>query len=105
MPLFVEPAGMNPEDYISFREEVPYAVNGSAIGKTTIEALALDREALNEMRRDRLSKLKTLYRIANLQPPIAESAEARQLLEQAIQDRAEYAAMARAATASGFPME
>lgn len=96
-PLFIDPGAMDPAEFISFRDEYPYAIDGNAIGKTTIEALGLDREALNESRRDYLQQLKLIQALASLAVP--ESAEARALLDRSVDESAEYAAMARAALA------
>ena len=94
-PLFIDPESVNPEEFISFRDEYPYAINGNAIGKTTIEALGLDREALNERRRDYLQQLNLIQALAESSAP--ESAHARAFLNQAVNESAEYAALARAA--------
>ena len=96
-PLFIDPAAMDPTTFISFRDEYPYAIGGNQIGKTTIQALGLDREALNERRRDYLHQLKLIQTLASMVVP--EGAEARTFLVRAIDDSAEYAAMARAALA------
>ena len=93
-PLFIDPGAMDPAEFISFRDEYPYAIDGNAIGKTTIEALGLDREALNESRRDYLQQLKLIQALASLAVP--ESAEARSFLARAVEDSTEYAGMARA---------
>lgn len=92
-PLFVNPQEDDPTDFISFREEYPFPVEGSEKGKTTITALGLDREILAEHRRDRLEVLKLLKHMAESDLPEAE--EARDYLEAAILDNAEYASMAR----------
>ena len=96
-PLFIDPGAMDPAEFISFRDEYPYAIDGNAIGKTTIDALGLDREALNETRRDYLQQLKLIQALASLAVP--ESAEARALLDRSVAESTEYAAMARAALA------
>ncbi len=96
-PLFIDPAALDPADYISFREEYPYAINGNLLGKTTIDALGLDRETLNERRRDYLQQLKLIHVLASSRLPA--SADARNFLSRAVGDNGEYAAMARAALA------
>ena len=53
-PLFIHPSDDNPQDFIAFREEIAYAIDGNDRGKTTIDALGLNRPDLEEMRRDRL---------------------------------------------------
>jgi uncharacterized protein (TIGR02646 family) len=107
VPLFIDPGTMDPEEHISFRREIPYPVGGSAHGAATIQALGLDREILNERRRDRLDKLETLHDLVQLDPgsspdlpPLID--RARQILTQAVSDQAEFASMARAAIRSGF---
>jgi hypothetical protein len=39
-PLFIHPAHEDPEQYIGFRKEIPYAINGNKVGKATIKALS-----------------------------------------------------------------
>jgi uncharacterized protein (TIGR02646 family) len=75
-PLLVDPARDDPEGFISFREEVPYAVNGNARGESTIKILGLKREALAESRRDHLNRVKALCIIAALKVPEADEAKA-----------------------------
>jgi hypothetical protein len=43
----------DPTQHIGFREEYPFPIGGSERGKATIECTGLDREPLNEARRDR----------------------------------------------------
>ena len=59
-PLLIDPSKADPERHISFRSEVAYAVEGSVLGKTTIEALGLNREVLRERRMELLVKLEDL---------------------------------------------
>lgn len=94
-PLFIDPAALDPAEYISFREEYPYAIDGNPLGRSTIDALGLDRETLNQRRRDYLQQLRLIHALANSGLP--ESANARNFLGRAVHDDAEYAAMARAA--------
>ena len=108
-PLFINPTTSNPEQHISFRAEIPYSIDGNSQAQTTISSLGLDREALNEQRRDRLAKLKVLFDLVQLaktqsdnQALQALAVEARQELNQAIIPSAEYSAMARAAINSEF---
>ena len=109
VPLFLQPAQQDPEHHIGFRKEIPYAVNGSRMGKETIKALGLDREILNEVRRDRLAELKTLREVVALDATLSTKTEgrklvqkARALLAEAVTDAAEFAAMARAAATVDF---
>jgi len=100
-PLFINPAG-NPEEFISFRGEIPFAVDGNIYGKTTIEATGIDRVELNEMRLAVLKKLKMIYDLALLNPQIPESVEAMEYLQQCLSDFHEYAAAIRANLKDGF---
>ena len=99
-PLFINPAALGPADFISFREDYPYAIDDNTIGKAAIRGLGLDRERLNEMRRDHPQMSKPLNALAN--SPLPESGEARNVLNRAIEDSAEHAAMARAALSQAF---
>lgn len=101
-PLFVDPSVDDPEDFISFRKEVPYPIGNNPRGKATIEELGLKRHKLNEKRLERYELLQSLYEVANMNPPIPESRRAQDLLDRAVQDAAEYANMARAAIAAEF---
>ncbi|HEX8699149.1 MAG TPA: hypothetical protein VF815_09960 [Myxococcaceae bacterium] len=93
-PLLIDPGMEEPETFISFREEVPYAVGGSIRGETTIRLLGLRREALAEQRRDRLSHVKALRDLVTLGGP--EAAQAQSLLQRMQHDSAPYASMTRA---------
>ncbi len=65
-PLFIHPSDDDPEQYIGFRDEVVYAIDGKRRGKVTIEALGLDRPELEEMRRDRLEPANRSKRAVSL---------------------------------------
>lgn len=93
-PLLLDPAVDDPEAFISFRKEVPYAVKGNARGKATIRILGLHRDALAEQRRKHLSHVKALQQIIELRAP--EAGEARNLLQRMQQDSWEYTSMTRA---------
>ena len=99
--MLIDPAREDPEERISFRAEVPYALNGDARGRTTIEALGLDREALNERRRDRLAMLRAISFVAASDPPLPGRDRAQEILCAAALPTAEYASMVRAAIAAG----
>lgn len=106
-PLFLDPCETDPEAHISFRREIPYPVDGSPHGEATIRALGLDREGLNERRRDRLKALQVLHRLVLMELGASEDLlplieEARRILAHAVGDEAEFAAMARAAARAGF---
>ena len=105
-PLLVDPAAQEPSDYIGFREEYAFAVNGCREGDTTIEALGLNREKLAEYRRKRLQDLRILLVardalreiIATNPSPerLTQLQECETELQLRREDTAEYAAMARA---------
>ncbi len=94
--LFVDPAEDDPEEHISFREEVPYPVNNSGKGRASIGALGLKRPALIEKRRTHLDMIQLIAVLANSGQAIPEIAEAQAFLVRASLDRAEYASMTRA---------
>lgn len=101
-PLFVDPASDDPAEYISFRREIPYAINNNSRGRSTILNLGLERAELSEIRYDRYEKLRLIYFLATADPRAPESAEAQALLDRAVQRSAEFAAMVRAAVESRF---
>ena len=105
-PLFIDPAKDDPEQYISFREEVPYPIDGNERGHATIEQLGLNRKELREVRLDHYRMLRTLHELLELAKDFPDDAatveKARALLAQAVQSSAQYAGMARAAIACGF---
>jgi hypothetical protein len=104
-PLFINPSVDKPEVLISFRKEVPYPINDNPKGKATIEGLGLKRQKLNERRLERYVELKLLYDIAFRIPSIEpESSMAKDLLDKAVQDSAEYSNMARSAVAAKFAL-
>ena len=92
-PLLLDPGSDDPEAHIAFRGAVPFAIGGNLRGKTTIQLLGLDREALLERRRERLTHLKTLYALTKLGGP--DAAEASYHLQRLLRDDAEYASMSR----------
>ncbi|MBM4042479.1 MAG: hypothetical protein FJ290_28640 [Planctomycetes bacterium] len=100
-PLLLDPTQRDPEDHLSFRGEVAYAVEGSQAGIATIEVLGLNREPLVERRRDKLEQLRVLHSATLVTSP-ALAAEARAILQRATAEAAEYAAMVRTASAAAF---
>lgn len=94
-PLFLDPGAVDPEEHIEFAAEQPVAKHGSLAGETTIEALGLRREPLRERRFDRFKVLEILQGVASLLPGEPEGREARDFLDAAVRDDAEYASMAR----------
>jgi hypothetical protein len=103
-PLFIDPSVGDPEDLISFRREIPYPIDNDPRAKATIEGLGLTRLKLNDKRREHYDKLELLYLIAYKLPPVGESNRAKELLDRAAGDEAEYASMARAAIKAEFKL-
>lgn len=58
-PLLINPATESPEDFLDFEGEFIVAKDGNEKGKTTIEYCGLDREPLNEARKESLDSLIT----------------------------------------------
>ena len=108
VPLFINPAQTDPARHIAFRKEIPYAKNGNRYAMATIKALGLDRENLNEKRREHLDRLISLRKVLD-QEELNSTFEGRQILEEtriflseATLDTAEFTAMSRAAAAVDF---
>ncbi len=107
-PLFIDPAQEDPEQYLSFRKEIPFAIDGNPQGKATIKALGLNREILNEVRRTRLNHLIYLRDIVREEANLSTDAgkqlitDAKRLLAFAVTDAGEFAGMARAAAKEDF---
>lgn len=94
-PLLLDPAVDDPEAFISFRKEVPYALKGNKRGKATIRTLGLQRPELAEQRRKHLEHVQSLRDLVDIgEEPYA--TRARKLLQRMQQDSEEYAAMTRA---------
>lgn len=99
-PLLINPSITNPEEHIGFRDEIPYAINGSVYGQATIDNLGLDREALNEKRRIKLANMEVSIKLIELANRQIDNVELQQLAElakrylaQAASPTAEYSAM------------
>jgi hypothetical protein len=61
-PLILDPGGPDdPRDHIRFHQEVPLGITPR--GQATVKFIRLDREALNERRRTRLSELQRLKEV------------------------------------------
>lgn len=94
-PLFINPSEINPSDHLTFHREVP--IGKTREGQTTIKYLGLDREDLNEMRRDTLNSLisaKSNYELAigtALEAPIKKNFI--DLLKQKIEEFGQYSLM------------
>jgi uncharacterized protein (TIGR02646 family) len=101
-PLFINPEIENPEEFISFRGEIAFSVDGNLRGETTIEETGINRDELKEMRLATLKKLKKIYVLANLNPKIPESEEALKFLEDCTAVSHEYASAVRANLENGF---
>jgi uncharacterized protein (TIGR02646 family) len=103
-PLLVCPADP-PDLHITFVNELAVPSNGSEMGRVTIDLLGLNRDELLQRRRDRRIVLltlrnayKTLSRDSGDHPSQKIQFQLRHLellLDEAISDSAEYAAMAR----------
>ncbi|WP_309887920.1 hypothetical protein [Archangium sp.] len=94
-PLLLDPAVDEPEAFISFRKEVPYALKGNRRGRTTIHILGLQRAELAEQRRKHLDHVQSLRDLVDIGvEPYA--TRARKLLQRMQHDSEEYAAMTRA---------
>lgn len=89
--LFVNPSEDEPEKHISFQRELAVAVNRSRRGRTTINALQLNRPALQERRRDRYKTLRILRAVAEAHPPIPETEDAKSRIAAWQSDAGEYA--------------
>jgi uncharacterized protein (TIGR02646 family) len=113
-PLLIDPGQVDPAAYLRFREEMAHPVKGQREGKTTIQALGLNRKELAEIRLRHLTRLRDyietreeLMEFLNDKGPAPKlqarlaSIDAR--LRALAEDRAEFAAMTRAALhASGL---
>ncbi|HEY6328509.1 MAG TPA: hypothetical protein VI756_04160 [Blastocatellia bacterium] len=105
-PLFIDPGNEDPEQFISFREEIPFPIDDNTRGQAAIEHLGLKRPKLAEVRYDHYQKLKMVYELLLLVEDAPEYAEtirdAKSILAEAVEPSAEFAAMARSAIGNGF---
>ena len=62
-PLFIDCGKENPEEFIGFRAEYAYAIDGNSRGEITIDYLDLNSDDLIESRRQRLNDLRELNKI------------------------------------------
>jgi uncharacterized protein (TIGR02646 family) len=99
-PLLLDPSGADdPRDHIQFHQEVPRG--RTSRGRTTIEALKLDRVALNDVRREKFAQLQSLRALLTLldADPRPESVAivtgARASLQEATRPTATFSGMAR----------
>lgn len=101
-PLLINPAEADPAPLVGFRQEVAYPINSSAQAKASIAVLGLNRPNLIEERREHLTLLHSLHKILR-RNELSRTAAGRAILvetlaflQQATQDSAKFAAMARA---------
>ena len=99
--MFIDPTE-DARRYISFREEVIFAVDNDPRGKAAIRALGLDRDELNDMRRDCYDTLEIIYKVANLTPPVPDSAKAKKHIAKSVQSSSQYSSMILCAVNAKF---
>src|SRR5690606_12865612 len=63
-PLLIDPGEEEPEEFISFREDVPVGIDNGSRGEETIRVLGLRRENLGEERRKLLRIARALLDFA-----------------------------------------
>jgi len=98
VPLFIDPSIEDPALFVSFRDHVPFAIDGNRRGARTIETLGLRRQDLNERREEHLNRLKCLLRVlAEPQVSAQLKQEVEALLVRMAEDSAEYSLMSRIA--------
>jgi hypothetical protein len=90
---------------------MPYAIRRNKKGQTTIENLALDRKILNDVRLEHLQKMKLIHQIIQIAVEDTDNQElqiiaqqAKENLEHAVSDQAEFAAATRAALKQCFEL-
>jgi uncharacterized protein (TIGR02646 family) len=108
-PLLIDPSQENPEDFMGFRGEISFAIDGQPKGKNTIELIGLNRPSLQEDRLEKLQDLREFYEIVQTAKIYPDDAELQRLakrcqkrLDQSIQDDSKFAAAARSALATDF---
>ena len=108
IPLFINPVIENPEDFISFRGVIPFAIGGNRKGEITIEHAGLRRDELKENRRELYEKMKSLYQIAHEHPDFPPEIKQRAMNELSKQlvvcqsPKHQYSSMFRAAVRDNF---
>lgn len=101
-PSRIDPAVDDPARYLSFRKEILFPLNDNSIGASTIDGLGLNRERIAERRREHYRNLEmcrdVIAALSGSAKPEDQAlvGRAKALLDEAVQDSAEYAAMARA---------
>ena len=108
-PIFIDFGKENPEEFIGFRGQVAYAIEGNQRGKITIDSLKLNDRALPESRLQKLQILRGLNQVLLLaiqRPNDQEfqelAMEAKDTLKKAVLDSAEFTAATRCAINSVF---
>jgi uncharacterized protein (TIGR02646 family) len=102
--LLINPCEKDPEEYISFHEYVPYAIDDNPYGNATIEILNLKNRDLEEARKEVFNQLKnqlTIIKKAENKPNDSDwqelANEAKQLIQAMALPQAKYSAMIKAA--------
>ena len=108
-PMFIDCGKENPEDFIGFRAEYAYAIDGNLRGQITIDYLDLNSDDLTESRRQRLNILRELNKVLLLAIEHPHDQEVQNLadelkltLKEYLGDNAEFAAASRYAINSQF---
>jgi uncharacterized protein (TIGR02646 family) len=109
-PLLVDPAAVDPSQFVTFHNEYAHPVKRNPIGRTTIAVLGLNRKELIEVRRDRLRTIRVFLQMrASLERHMAEvgASQADRIhlaainaeLAELTRDSEQFAGMSRAACA------
>lgn len=101
-PLLIDPGKENPETYISYRGDTPFAVNGNSRGEATITMVGLRNETLRSRRASILSTLRIMHEITSRSPDDAKKWECQQILSDASKPESEYSAAVKNAIATDF---
>ena len=103
-PLLINPTKVNPEDYISFRQEVAYSIDDNPYGEVSIDGLGLNRTELEEKRREKLNILLRLFDILLQSQRFPDDVklqdiakDIKPIINDMIAPQAEYSAMTKAA--------
>ncbi|NOQ35018.1 MAG: hypothetical protein GQ569_03890 [Methylococcaceae bacterium] len=103
-PLLINPALQNPENYISFSKDVPYAIDDNIYGKTTIEVLNLKRHDLEKERKKVLNEFNKQLNIIGIAKKKIGDKDWQELAEESLTliyemalPQAKYSAMIKAA--------
>ena len=108
-PIFIDFGKENPEEFIGFRGQVAYAIEGNLRGKVTIDSLKLNDRALPEAILQQLQILKRLNEILLLASNRPDDHELQELVEEikedlkkAMFDNSQFTAANRCAIDSDF---